>query len=167
MTEHPRVAQVMERLVADARAAVMDLKITEDEIHAAAQFCDKMGRAGEFSDILDILFAVTSVVATAGDNDGTTPNLAGPYYKAGAPLREDGVLYEGEVPEGEVPLLVRGSVTDAATGEPLSDAVLDVWQADGFGRYDDRGYHLRGIVPVAEDGSYEFHTVVPEGYEIP
>lgn len=167
MVEHPRVAQVIEQIVADVRATIMDMKVTEDEIHAAARFLDQMGQAREFSDLLDILFAVTSVVATAGGTDGTTPNLAGPYYKAGAPLREDGVLYEGELPDGEIALLVRGSVTDAATGSPVSGAVLDVWQADGNGAYDVAGYHLRGLIQVADDGRYEFRTVLPEGYPIP
>lgn len=167
MTEENRVATVTQRLLDDARQAVIDLRITEDEIHEAAQFLDRLGQAGEFSDLLDIFLAVTSVVAIKGADGGTTPNLAGPYYKAGAPIRKDGRLYEGDLNEQEIPLAVRGTVTDAGSGAPVQNAVLDVWQADGAGEYDSAGYHLRGQIEVGADGSYEFHTVLPEGYQIP
>jgi len=167
MTDENRIATVTRRLLDDARQAVTDLKITEDEIHEAARFLDRLGQAEESSDLLDIFFGVTSVVAVKGTDGGTTPNLAGPYYKAGAPVRGDGRIYEGELDGRETPLAVRGTVTDAATGAPVPNAVLDVWQADGAGEYDTAGYHLRGLIEVADDGSYEFHTVLPEGYQIP
>jgi catechol 1,2-dioxygenase len=167
MTDEKRIATVTRRLLDDARKAVTDLKINEDEIHEAARFLDRMGHAEEFSDMLDIFFGVTSVVAVQGEDGGTTPNLAGPYYKAGAPVREDGRIYEGDLDAKETPLTVRGRVTDVATGEPIPDAVLDIWQADGAGEYDSVGYHLRGLIELEEDGSYEYHTVLPEGYQIP
>lgn len=162
-----RFQMIVERLIADARAAVTELQITEDELHAAAEFLDSLGRAGEFADLLDIFLAVTSVVATLGTPDSTTPNLAGPYYKAGAPMRESGRLYDGELAAGDVPLTVRGRVVNGETGEPIAGAVLDIWQADGQGIYDVEGYHLRGRIPVDEFGWYEYRTVLPEGYQIP
>lgn len=162
-----RFQTIAQRLIDDARTAVTDLKITEDELHGAAEFLNRMGQAAEFPDLLDIFLGVTSVVATLGTPGGTTPNLSGPYYKSGAPTRESGALYDGDVPAGETPLVVRGAVTDAATGAPVAAALLDVWQADGQGVYDEAGYHLRGVVPVDVDGRYEFHTVLPEGYQIP
>jgi len=165
--QNDRVAEVAKRLLEDARRAVVELQITENEIHAAAVFLDRLGKAEEFSDLLDIFLAVTSVVALKGSAGGTTPNLAGPYYKAGAPERSDGRLYEGALNEKEIPLTVRGTVSSVSDGEPVDGAVLDVWQADGAGVYDSDGYHLRGQIPVASDGSYVFHTVLPEGYEIP
>jgi catechol 1,2-dioxygenase len=145
----------------------MDLKITEDEIHAAADFLDSLGQAGEGRDLLDIFLGVTSVVATEGTPGGTTPNLAGPYYKRGAPLREHGKLYDGELPEGNTPLLIRGTVRDAATGTPVSGAELDLWQPDFRGIYDLEGYFLRGRVRADTKGYYELRTAFPEGYEIP
>jgi protocatechuate 3,4-dioxygenase beta subunit len=162
-----RLQQISGRIVSDLRATVAELQITEEEIHEAARFIDRLGQAGESSDLLDIFLGVTSVVATVGAAGGTTPNLAGPYYKAGPPLRRDGRLYDGDLPDGEVPLTVFGRVTDVATGAPVPDAVLDLWQADGLGEYDEVGYHLRGLVQVDADGRYAFQTVFPEGYEIP
>jgi protocatechuate 3,4-dioxygenase beta subunit len=166
VTDQQRLTRITDRILADIRATVTEFRITEEEIHQAARFLDRVGQVGEFGSMLDIFFAVTSVIATQGASGGTTPNLAGPFYKARAPLRADGRLYEGEFPAGETPLTVRGHVTNAATGEPVPGAVLDVWQADGNGDYDVTGYHLRGLIPVDEDGYYQFRTVLPEGYEI-
>lgn len=166
MTHQQRLKLITDRVLSDVRAAVTEFRITEEEIHEAARFLDRVGQAGEFGSMLDIFFAVTSVIATQGDSGGTTPNLAGPFYKAGAPLREDGRLYEGRFPEGETPLTVYGRVTDGATGEPVPEALIDVWQADGEGEYDVDSYHLRGLITVDEDGNYAFDTVLPEGYEI-
>ena len=165
--EQERLARISDRILSDLRAAVTELVITEEELHNAARFLNRLGQANEFADLLDIFLATTSVVATVGAAGGTTPNLAGPYYKPGAPVREDGDLREQLLGDGEIGLSVRGRVTDARTGEPVRDAVLDVWQADGHGVYDEVGYHLRGVVPVDSDGRYAFDTVFPEGYEIP
>ena len=163
MATNERLRVVTERLLSDARQSVTDLQITEDEIHTAASFLDRLGQANEFSDMLDIFLGVTSVIATHGvPNSGTVPNLAGPYYKAGAPVRTEGRLFDGGLPEGETPLTVRGRVLDAATDEPVTDAILDLWQADGRGVYDETGYHLRGLIEVDDDGRYEFQTVLPE-----
>jgi protocatechuate 3,4-dioxygenase beta subunit len=167
MHDQQRLAEISDRLLAEIRAAITDLRITEDEIHHAAEFFNALGQAGEFADMLDIFFGVTSVVATLGAEGGTTPNLSGPYYKAGAPVREDGRLYDGELPAKEIPLTVHGRVTDVLTGEPVTDAILDLWQADGEGIYDEGGDHLRGLIPVDANGEYEFHTAFPEGYQIP
>ena len=162
-----RVRAIAGRVISDVRAAVVDLRITEAEIHTAAEFFNALGRAGEFPDLLDIFLAVTSVVATEGASGGTTPNLAGPYYRPGAPRRPQGHLYDGAQPLGSVPLTVHGTVTHVETGAPIPGLELDVWQADGHGEYDTHGYQLRGLVPTNADGTYEFKSVLPEGYEIP
>jgi catechol 1,2-dioxygenase len=166
VSDQQRMKEIVDRILSDVRSTVSDLRITEEEIHDAARFLNRVGQAGEFGSMLDIFFAVTSVIATQSASGGTTPNLAGPFYKAGAPLRSDGCLYEGGFPDGETPLTVRGRVTDITTGEPVPNAIVDVWQADGNGDYDIDGYHLRGLVKVDAEGNYVFRTVLPEGYEI-
>src|SRR5688572_25261525 len=61
----------------------------------------------------------------------TEPNIEGPFYKGGAPVRS--VLAQGE--EGQ-PLLLEGRVFVAGpTCRPMS-CVLHVWHADHRGRYD-------------------------------
>ena len=56
MSQEFRLREITDRLLADLRQAITDLKIDEDEIHVAAEFLNRLGQAGEFSDMLDIFF---------------------------------------------------------------------------------------------------------------
>lgn len=97
----------------------------------------------------------------------TESDVEGPYYRAGAPLRSD--LASPEL-EGER-LVVRG-VVRGADCEPLGGALLDVWQADAAGHYDNdgsaghdaRSLVLRGCVRADARGRYEFRSIVPGRY---
>ena len=61
----------------------------------------------------------------------TADNAKGPAYRKSAPFR-DRLCPEGEPGE---PLTVPGTVTSAASCEPLAAALLDVWQTDARGLY--------------------------------
>ena len=91
----------------------------------------------------------------------TEDNIEGPFYKAGAPWRN--VLAEKSV--AGTPLVVAGRVLDTS-GKPIAGAVLDVWQADGEGRYDNQGYTLRGRFKTDAAGHYELITVMPRFYKV-
>jgi protocatechuate 3,4-dioxygenase beta subunit len=88
----------------------------------------------------------------------TTADIEGPFYLAGAPRIESGVLAEG----GN--LIVSGFVRNQ-DGDAL-DAVLDVWQADAHGVYDEKGFHLRGKIRCLSDTGYGFRTIRPGDYKI-
>jgi protocatechuate 3,4-dioxygenase, alpha subunit len=95
----------------------------------------------------------------------TTYQTVGPYFKIGleAFYRED--LTKPNVP-GEV-IEISGTVFDADLA-PVPDAVLELWQADSFGRYmvepqekpfeDSFGF---GRVPTNEAGQFRFRTIKP------
>lgn len=89
----------------------------------------------------------------------TEPNIEGPFYKAGAPER--GVLVEKNLPG--TPLTLSGRVLNTQ-GKPLPGAILDLWQADSEGVYDNEGYRLRGKVRAGRDGRYNIKTIVPRYY---
>jgi protocatechuate 3,4-dioxygenase beta subunit len=168
-----RLVEVTGRLVAALHGALEDLRVTEGELRRALAFLEEVGRAGEFtllSDVLGVSVLVDRI--THGDAGGTESNVEGPFYVPGAPVLDPPYRLAPEDEPGEL-LLVTGTVTDATTGAPVPGAVLDVWQANADGRYSNEEpgrldpWHLRGKVPVSEDGSYEFQTVVPPPYEIP
>jgi protocatechuate 3,4-dioxygenase beta subunit len=104
----------------------------------------------------------------AGKCAVTEDNIEGPYYRAGAPLRAN--LVEGDVTG--VPLVITGRVLSLDCRSPLSDAELDIWQADGNGHYDNDGslavpasrFRLRGRVRPDRAGAFELRTVVPGRY---
>jgi protocatechuate 3,4-dioxygenase beta subunit len=48
--------------------------------------------------------------------------------------------------------------------QPIERALLDFWQADDRGQYDNRGFHCRGHQFADEAGGYRLETVVPGLY---
>ena len=48
--------------------------------------------------------------------------------------------------------------------QPLKNAILDVWQANSTGDYDNEGFTLRGKVKTNNDGTYLIDTIVPKEY---
>ncbi len=60
-------------------------------------------------------------------------------------------------------LVITGRVLTADCA-PVAGAVLDFWQADANGVYDNVGFTLRGKQETAEDGSYRLETVLPGEY---
>ncbi|MEZ4219859.1 MAG: hypothetical protein R3B13_02950 [Polyangiaceae bacterium] len=89
----------------------------------------------------------------------TDDNILGPFYSAGAPERAD--LRDGQAGQR---LVVSGRVYGCDCQTPLPNAVVDVWQANAAGAYDNVGYVLRGIVRTDATGRYEFTTILPGFY---
>lgn len=105
-----------------------------------------------------------TVPPTSARCDVTPDNIEGPYYRDGAPMRAD--LTHARTPGTR--LVVRGRVTGPGC-EPVSRALLDVWQADHAGRYDNDGHAgdemvLRGKLVTADDGTFELRSIVPGRY---
>lgn len=62
----------------------------------------------------------------------TEDNILGPYFREGAPYR---AKVTPPLEKGTV-LLIRGRVWGFDTRKPLAGTVLDIWQANADGRYD-------------------------------
>ncbi len=110
--------------------------------------------------------AMTALVAlglagpAAGARCALTPSATeGPYYTPGAPMRSR-IATRGTT---GTPLVLTGVVRDTSC-RPVARATVDVWQADGAGRYDNRGYRLRGRVRANARGAWTIRTVVPGRY---
>jgi len=109
--------------------------------------------------------ATNATQATAAALACTAPAQAlvelteGPYYKANPPqnatLRTAGVA--------GTPLTLTGYVVSTAC-QPIANAKLDFWQADGNGNYDNSGYTLRGWQLTDANGAYRLETVIPGLY---
>jgi protocatechuate 3,4-dioxygenase beta subunit len=97
--------------------------------------------------------------ATPACGTATPPQTAGPFYRPRSPqrtsLREAGVA--------GTPLVLTGRVLSTSC-EPLARAVLDVWQADDAGEYDNAGFRLRGHQYTDPEGRYRLETIVPGLY---
>jgi protocatechuate 3,4-dioxygenase beta subunit len=149
--------------VAKLKEVVREFHITQDELHQAGDYFDRLGQSGMSRSLIDVALAMTSVDVTSPGGGGTRSNLEGPYH-AEHPPRPDGRLVVRDLAPDTPTLLLEGVVTDASTGAPLAGVDLDFWQADQDGIYDRKGHHLRGVVRSGSDGSYRIETVVPNDY---
>jgi len=111
---------------------------------------------------LDAVAATVELEPTPAckDTDDITPQqTAGPFFKPRSPERksllESGTQGSRIVLEG----LVRSTKC-----KPISGALVDFWQADGNGAYDNSGFRLRGHQFADGGGRYHLETVVPGVY---
>ena len=95
---------------------------------------------------------------SCGDHP-TAAQTEGPYFKPNSPEKAD---LASDVTKG-TRLVVAGTVMSTSC-QPAGRALLDVWQADADGQYDNSGTRLRGHLFADENGHYRFVTVVPGLY---
>ena len=106
-----------------------------------------------------------AAVSDAGQHAGcseTGADLQGPFYRAGAPTRT--TLVDANEPGTK--LEITGHVIDADCESPIRGAMLDVWQADDNGAYDNVSvdYRLRAIMASDQDGVFRFTSIKPANY---
>ena len=89
----------------------------------------------------------------------TPAETEGPYFKAGSPERAS--LVEAGLPGTSVVVSGRVLTLDCRS---LAGVVLDFWQADASGAYDNAGYRLRGHLTTDSDGRYSLQTIAPGDY---
>ena len=94
-----------------------------------------------------------------GEHGVTHPQTPGPYFKPQSPLRAS--LLEPGMPGTRI--VVEGTVL-ARDCKPVARALVDFWQADAHGDYDNAGFRLRGHQFTDEAGRYRLETVVPGIY---
>jgi protocatechuate 3,4-dioxygenase, alpha subunit len=101
----------------------------------------------------------------------TSYQTVGPYFKIGMEA-----LYRNDLTNPNTPgrmIEVAGIVFDADHA-PVPDAVLELWQADSFGRYMmqpqtkpfDDAFVGFGRVPTNEAGQFHFRTIKPGAVQI-
>ena len=90
----------------------------------------------------------------------TPGQTEGPFFKPSSPERSD--LREPDM-KGQ-PIELFGFVLTRGC-QPVEHALIDLWQADSGGVYDNAGFRLRGHQFTDAGGRYRFLTVMPASYE--
>ena len=109
--------------------------------------------------------APTTVVALpltpecGDDDDLTVAQTEGPYFTPNSPERSS--LLEAGM--AGTRMVVSGVVLTSAC-QPVARALLDFWQADDAGEYDNTGYRLRGHLFTDDQGRFSLETVIPGLY---
>jgi protocatechuate 3,4-dioxygenase beta subunit len=110
----------------------------------------------------DLFEAETALAATpmiADADDPTPPLTEGPYFKRSSPLRRS-IVPRGA---GGTGLTLAGRVL-TTSGRPVAHALLDFWQADARGVYDNSGFRFRGHQFTDANGRFKLLSVVPGIY---
>jgi protocatechuate 3,4-dioxygenase beta subunit len=112
--------------------------------------------------LADGAFAATPLAPTPAiaDADDPTPELTeGPYFTPNSPRRR------AIVPAGArgTRLTLTGRVL-TTSGRPIPRALIDFWQCDAGGAYDNDGYRFRGHQLTDARGRYTLFSVVPGVY---
>ena len=175
-TPDARLKEIMTSLVQHLHSFAREVKLTEEEwmkgiqfLTATGQMCDD--RRQEFILLSDTLGLSMLTVAMNSDKPAgcTEPTVFGPFFLEDAPRFELGDDVSNGA-KGE-PCMVRGTVK-SLTGEPIPNALLNVWQADADGNYDVQYAELahpqaRGILHADSEGHFHFKTILAEAYPIP
>jgi protocatechuate 3,4-dioxygenase beta subunit len=92
------------------------------------------------------------------DDDVTPAQTEGPYFKASSPERTN---IRGSASGTKLVLTGTVVTTDC---KPVARALVDFWQADGSGNYDNSGFNFRGHQFTDAQGRYQLEAVVPGLY---
>ncbi|HQT77431.1 MAG: catechol 1,2-dioxygenase [Rhodospirillales bacterium 20-64-7] len=172
-----RAKAIIHRVVSDMFRTIEDFDIQPDEFWSAVSYITRLGQANEagllvpglgLETFLDI--RADEAERKAGLEGGTPRTIEGPLYVAGAPLSVGEARLDDGDEQGEV-LLMHGQVRDV-NGQPIANAVVDVWHANTLGGYSffdpsQKKYNLRRRIQTDATGRYKFRSVLPSGYACP
>jgi protocatechuate 3,4-dioxygenase beta subunit len=174
-TPDPRLKRVLTSLVTHLHAYIRDVELTEAEWFAAIDFLTRTGqkcddRRQEFillSDTLGVSMLVDAINHRVGG--ATESTIFGPFYRPGAEELPPGASISKDG-RGE-PAVITGRVLDT-DGAPIPDAILDVWETNENGMYDQQDpdqpdMNLRGKFRTDAEGRYYMVAIKPVDYPIP
>ena len=172
---HPRLYEIYTSLVRYLHDFVREVNLTESELQQGRNFLNQVSHhtqeipTGEIHLLTDLLGISELVELLDNAHRGTETNLEGPLYVPNAPERQMGDRL-GIDTEGDS-LFLSGRVLDL-NGQPIANALIDVWQPNSQGLYDVQEPsqplgNFRGRFKTNKSGTYRFETVVPLGYKVP
>lgn len=175
--KNPRIGEVLESLTYHLHEFIREVKPSDEEWQAGVEFLTKVGHKCSdtrqeyilLSDVLGVT-ALKDALNNPKPQGATEVSVLGPFYRQGAQELPLGSNIAQGKDDGEL-CLVRGQVLDTE-GQPVVDAVLDVWQASATGLYENQddaqpNMNLRGRFRTDSAGCYWFKTVKPKFYPIP
>jgi catechol 1,2-dioxygenase len=175
-TSDPRLKEILQVLVRHLHAFAREVRLTEKEFDQAIGLVAKLGQLTTASHNEVRLMAgslgLSALVCLMnnGGEGGTTANLLGPFWRAGAPMTPNG----GSIvrsPTPGTPLYFTGHVRDRQ-GRPVTGANVDVWHASTVGLYENQDptqadWNLRGRFITDDKGDFAYRSIKPAGYPVP
>jgi len=115
--------------------------------------------ASFFSEELIAQGALPVTPACGVDPAPTLRQTEGPFFTPNSPERQS--LIESDV---SGPTLELAGFILSRSCKPLPRSLIDFWQADAKGEYDNKGFRLRGHQFTDGEGRYRLRTIVPARY---
>jgi protocatechuate 3,4-dioxygenase beta subunit len=141
--------------------AESDFELTRREVLGALLALPAMSLLGSV-DGIEGFAAAREMEPTPACSDGddiTPPQTPGPFFKPHSPERR--LLIEPGMRGTRI--VLDGNVRTTKC-KPVPGALVDFWQADASGAYDNTGYTLRGHQFADNQGRYRLETIVPGLY---
>lgn len=93
----------------------------------------------------------------------TTTDILGPFYRPGAPLRNNLRLANSN----GTPIFLKGIIFKEDGKTPINNAFVEIWHCDEHEVYDNASddYNYRGAQKTNADGKYEFKSILPVPYK--
>jgi protocatechuate 3,4-dioxygenase beta subunit len=138
------------------------MRVTRREVLQAALLAPVLAACGKGNGNGSTKKESRSLPPTPACSEGggaTHSQTEGPFFVPRSPRRTS--LIEAGV---EGTRLSLAGVVLSTSCEPVRGALLDFWQADGRGEYDNEGFRLRGHQRTDARGRYRLETVVPGRY---
>jgi protocatechuate 3,4-dioxygenase beta subunit len=175
--DDPRFREIVRALIRHLHDFTREVRLTEAEFDASINIVARLGQlttpshnevrlmAGSLG-----LSTLVCLMNNGTEEQPTSANLLGPFWRAGAPVMSSGDSIVRSPTEGP-PLFFTGTVVDTG-GTPVPGAEIDVWHASPVGLYENQDpgqaeWNLRGKFFTGDDGVFKFRSVKPSGYPIP
>jgi len=176
-TPDPRLKEIMASAVKHMHAFAREVNLTPGEWIKGIEFMTLAGKMcsperQEFillSDTLGLSALVNGLHDKTAIEHGTNTSLLGPFYREATPTLKAGDSI-AKSPKPGTECVLYGHVTDA-TGKPVANATVSIWQTGADGLYDIQSsataVDYRGVFTTDAQGLYVLRTVRPLGYSIP
>jgi hydroxyquinol 1,2-dioxygenase len=170
-----RLKQIVGSFTTHFHNFVREVGLTEAEWQAGIEYLTATGKMcndkrQEFILLSDVLGVSMLTVALnqGAASEATEATVFGPFHVADAPWFQLGDDLSNGAPGS--PCFVSGTVR-GLDGQPVANALLDVWHADEDGLYDVQygGAELagRGRLRTDAQGRFNFRTIKPVAYPVP
>ncbi len=116
---------------------------------------------------------VNLIKAASTNCKNTPPQSTGPFYKVPSKIFNNDMTNNGKAIGKRIK--VYGKVLDKKC-KPITNAILDIWQANSFGKYNhnadlsdsrkDKDFYGYMRLLTDKKGKYSFYTILPGSYKV-
>ena len=173
-----RTRELLRAFVSHLHQFIRDVRLSEAEFRVLTGLINQIGQLSNDKHNEAVLLAgslgVSQLVCllnnAQNDEETTTQNLLGPFWRMHAPRTQNGGSLIRSTLEG-TPMYVDLQFRDQQ-GTPIADLDVDIWHCCARGLYENQDdaqadMNLRGKFTSDHNGHVWFRSIKPAGYSIP